>query len=249
MTASDPVQLAVDATHLQQVARHIQAQVDSRIRAVEQASSGLRQVTVASRNTTDLSCTVYLDGDTDVTLPCRPVGTHVVPIVGLDGWAIQNGTDLVLVGMRGNPLPKAKLRSTSTATVTTEVDWDFAAGAVRYDTEWDGTTGLYNAAGGNLVVRWPGVYAFGARGQVTPSADNIQPVVLLQELGGGAYYDAWQDTSRGTNNLHFTMANERFFTVGQGLQLRVRSAGGSSTFGDTDPTNELGMALWMSYKP
>jgi hypothetical protein len=246
----DPSAYAVGAHNLASIARQVQAEVDRRVDRLQSSMAGLRQVEIASRDPTLATCEVYLDGDTTLPLPCALAGSHTVPIVGRQGWVLQSGTDLVLVGMRDAGLPKARLRSTSTASsVSTEVDWDFAVGSVQYDTDWDGTTGMFNEGGGNLVVRWPGVYTYGARTFATPSAGGVQPIMLLQELGGGAYYDADQDTSVGTNGIHLRAANERFFNAGQGIQLRVRSAGGSSTFGDGDTTNELGTVMWLSYKP
>lgn len=236
---------AVADTRLQTVARGIQTQVDQRIQRVEQSTAGLRRVTIASRDPATLTCTVHLDGDTSTPVPCALGTPAAVPVVGAMGWALQNGTDLLLVGTDAG-LPKVRMRSTATSgSVTSEETWVFSAGTVEYDTDWDGTAGMFDSASGGITFPWPGKYAFGMRSFVTSTAGFI-PIARIR-INGVTYIDAWQDTCVNSNAMHFSMHNERAFAADDVITIRISSSGGASVFGTN--SNEIGTAMWASYIP
>ena len=205
-----------------------------------------RQVQIASRDPATLTCEVYLDGDISVSVPCALAGTHVVPIVLEQGWALQNGSDLVLMGMRNSELPKIRARSTSTApSVTTEIPWAFGAGAVEDDTDFDGVDTMFDSVNGWFQVLWPGVYEYGVHNFANPSVSGSQSIVRVQ-LDGSTYIDAWQHNHVGTNAMHVNMASRRRFGAGNTVRMTV-SASSGTTFGTS--SNEIGAAMWMHYIP
>jgi len=247
MTAADPTAArAVADQRLQTVARGIQGQVDRRVRRLERSSSGLRQITVASRDPAALTCQVYLDGDTSTPVPCRPIGTGVVPIVGQQGWALASGTDLLLTGMRDRNLPIIRLRSTGTLTTGGNPIFPWATGDVDEDTDIDEQNRtMFDDANNQIAFRWPGLYDFGAHLFVAGPAGAL--AICRIQLNGGTYIDAWQDTIVNSNSIHDDFGGTRRFAAGDTLQVEVSSTGGATTWGTS--SNELGMAFWASYRP
>lgn len=243
---------AVADQRLQTVARGIQGQVDRRVRRVERSSAGLRQVTVASRDPATLKCEVYLDGDTTVPVPCGLAGS-LVPIVGQKGWAIANGTDLLLVAMAaGVELPKCEIRTSRTNQTVgsglTVVQFDAAdGGAVRWDTDFDGTNSMADLTADRIYARWPGKYRVNANVRISnKSTAGADVVEIVQDQT-----KALARSEVNTNQVfHGHVSDEVLLTAGQFVEVWAQSTGSDATLGYCcDDTNGVRSELALTYCP
>jgi hypothetical protein len=212
-----------------------------------------RQVLVTGRDSTAQTFTVDLGGD-DPELPMPVSGCRALPpYVGRLGdvaWALQNGSDFLLLGATANVnglpvgLPGAKLRAVGTQTgtaVSAPFLFDAAGDLVEYDTERDENgLGIADLANSQLVCRWPGPYHIGFHCAYGAAASGRR--FCAPFLNGTQIPPRLDLTSAGGDS--FSMSSVRQLTVGDTLVLRI--LGNGAVFGDT---GEIGMALWMHLVP
>ena len=224
--------LAVADQHLQAIARGIGDQVDQRVRRLDQGTAGLRRVTVASRDPAARTCQVYLDGDTSTPAPCGLLSRSVVPVVGELGWALANGTDLLLTGVEvGRPRAQIRTLRNDQPVGAGLVGIDFTAangGVVIYDTDSDGLNAMADLTSGRLTARWPGQYHAQANvrmaNKITAGADVMEIV-----LNDASLVARSEISTTGAAHLH--CGGDVTMAAGDYLRIYVQSVGSNTTVG------------------
>jgi len=217
----------------------------------EEFPSRFRRGVVTSRDPAAKTCSVQLGGDTTTTIAGVGVlSTAYVPIVGDNVWVALYGPAPLVLGSEASELPKAKMRSTATQTITTvnvaeKFDFNASGGTTSYDTDVDQNLAtMVDRTNSRIYVHWPGVYAYGYSGVV--SAGGSSSNRFFDVKGSGTTFLPPRSRMVTADTWGVAASDERFFTLGEYIELWITSAQ-NSVFGSA--TDELGMCLWMSYKP
>jgi hypothetical protein len=214
-------------------------------------AANLRQVQVASRDAATKTCRVYVDGDTTSPVPCGVPGPGVVPVVGALGWALQNRSDLLLLGTAAG-LPKAKLYSVATqspsAGVATKFDFNAAGGATMWDTDSDGLNTMVDRTNSRIYARWPGIYLMAASIQWAANASGISSVLLDIKDETGTFLHPRHSRRSDTVGGAETITGSAQLVAGQYLEFFITSTVQTRSFGG-DSGHDLGATFWVAYLP
>ena len=208
-----------------------------------------RQAVVVARDAATLTCSLQIQGDSTVH-PGQVALSHYVPRVGDTVWCLQDGPDWLIIGGQGTELPKGKMRSTATqttaaGTVPEKFDFNAAGGSTSYDLDNDGSNTMVDRANSRIYARWPGKYAYGYHWSIVPGGNTgaFADVKLNNTLFLPPRY-----RGNSTNEPRDgSLSDERAFAAGDFVELFITSGTAGVTFGSS--SNELGMSLWMSYRP